>query len=238
MFVFLTPFAYDAIDREAYVPRYIDEASSSPPVRPMSVSEGRRSQSSSHVPIRPDQLREMIGDVVRESLQQAGVGNVPEPANINPPQYSAYQFPAQPQFQPQYQPQFQSQFQFQPQPEYQRQYYPQPQPQYYSVPQAAREAYPFQPQPVREGYQYPAEYREHSQATSTETVGTSSSGRLHPIYHLPGPYQPMKFSGSKDPAVAEEWIESVESVMGLFTLSEREKVRFTMFHLRGDAKVW
>ena len=90
MFEFLTPFACDAIDREAYVPRYIDEASSSPPVRPMSVSEGRRSQSSSHVPIRPDQLREMIGEVVRESLQQAGVGNVPEPANINPPQYSAY----------------------------------------------------------------------------------------------------------------------------------------------------
>ena len=38
--------------------------------------------------------------------------------------------------------------------------------------------------------------------------------------------------------MAEEWVESVESVMGLFTLLEREKVRFTVFHLRGDAKVW
>ena len=38
--------------------------------------------------------------------------------------------------------------------------------------------------------------------------------------------------------MAEEWVESVESVMGLFTLSEREKVRFAVFHLRGDAKVW
>ena len=73
---------------------------------------------------------------------------------------------------------------------------------------------------------------------STDTVGTSSSGRLHPIYHLPGPYQPAKFSRSRDPTVAEEWVESVKSVMGLFTLSKREKVRYAVFHLRGDAKVW
>ena len=44
----------------------------------MSVSDRRRSQSTSHVSMRPDQLREMIGDVVRESLQQAGVGNILE----------------------------------------------------------------------------------------------------------------------------------------------------------------
>ena len=71
-----------------------------------------------------------------------------------------------------------------------------------------------------------------------ETAGTSSSGRLYLIYHLLGSYQPVKFSRSKDPAVAEEWIEFVESVMGLFKLSEREKVRFAVFYLRGDAKVW
>ena len=26
--------------------------------------------------------------------------------------------------------------------------------------------------------------------------------------------------------------------MGLYTLSEREKVRYAVFHLKGDAKVW
>ena len=40
--------------------------------------------------MRPDQLREMIGDVVRESLQQAGVGNIPEPVRVTPPQYDSY----------------------------------------------------------------------------------------------------------------------------------------------------
>ena len=73
---------------------------------------------------------------------------------------------------------------------------------------------------------------------STKTANTSYSGRLHLIYHLLGSYQPVKFSRSRDPVVAEEWIESVESVMGLFTLSERENVRYAVFHLRGDAKVW
>ena len=72
---------------------------------------------------------------------------------------------------------------------------------------------------------------------STKTAGTSSSERLHPIYHLPASFQPAKFSGSRDPAVAEEWIEAVENVMGLYTLSEREKVRYAVFLLKGDAKV-
>ena len=188
LFVFLTPFACDAIDREEpYVPRYVGEASgSSPPIQPMSVSvgRGRRSQSAFPVVVRPDQLREMIGEVVRESLQQAGVGNVQEPARVTPPQHETYQPPRRRTVQPQFQ--------------------PQPPSQYYAQPQSARGGYQFQPQPVREEYQYPTGFTEHCQAMSTETVGTGSSERLDPIYHLPGPYQLVKFSGSRDLAVAEE----------------------------------
>ena len=86
-------FAGDAIDSEAYVPRYLDETDSSLPAHPMSVNDRRRPQTTSHVSMRPDQLRDMIGDVVRESLQQTGVGNVQEPDGVTPPQHESYQIP-------------------------------------------------------------------------------------------------------------------------------------------------
>ena len=211
----LTPVCCDAIDREEYVPRYLDETDSSSPARPMSVSDRRRPQTTSHVSMRPDQLRDMIGDVVRESLQQAGVGNATEPDRVTPPQFESHQIPRRRHSQSQHQSYHQSH------PQYQRPY-----------------QYQSQPQSVRERHQYPTGYTDFSQGMSSDTVGTGSSERLHPIYHLPASFQPAKFSGSRDPAVAEEWIEAVENVMGLYTLSEREKVRYAVFLLKGDAKVW
>ncbi|XP_031273899.1 uncharacterized protein LOC116132386 [Pistacia vera] len=69
-------------------------------------------------------------------------------------------------------------------------------------------------------------------------MGATPSGQVEPIYNLSQKHQPPEFSGSNDPAVTEEWLETVERAMALFPMSDQEKVRYASYLLRGDARVW
>ena len=61
-------------------------------------------------------------------------------------------------------------------------------------------------------------------SSNTNTIGPSGSDKLYPIYSLPRAHQLSKFNGSRDLAMVEEWIESIKSVTGLFTMSDKERV--------------
>ena len=69
-------------------------------------------------------------------------------------------------------------------------------------------------------------------------MGATPSGQVEPIYNLSQKHQPPEFSGSNDPAVTEEWLETVERAMALFPMSDQEKVHYVSYLLRGDARVW
>ena len=62
--------------------------------------------------------------------------------------------------------------------------------------------------------------------------------RLEPIYSLPSQHTPHKFKGTKDPLMADDWTKQVESTMDLFSMTDREKVRYASFLMRGEARVW
>ncbi|XP_031258857.1 uncharacterized protein LOC116116967 [Pistacia vera] len=69
-------------------------------------------------------------------------------------------------------------------------------------------------------------------------MGAIPSKQVEPIYNLSQKHQPSEFSGSNDPGVSEEWLKTIEQAMGLFPMSDQEKVRYASYLLKGDARVW
>lgn len=49
---------------------------------------------------------------------------------------------------------------------------------------------------------------------------------------------PTKFHGESDPAVAEEWISSLEAIFEFMDIEDAEKIRCATFMLKRDARKW
>ena len=76
--------------------------------------------------------------------------------------------------------------------------------------------------------------REVTSASTAAPVRT----QLHPIFNLPSMHQPQKFDGARDPIAAEEWLESVESVMALFDMTDQERVRYATYLFKSGVRIW
>ncbi|XP_047307882.1 uncharacterized protein LOC124911440 [Impatiens glandulifera] len=51
-------------------------------------------------------------------------------------------------------------------------------------------------------------------------------------------FKPAEFNGSTDPMVAEEWIQSLETIFEFMQISNGDRVRCTTFMFRDDARIW
>ncbi|XP_073120572.1 uncharacterized protein [Henckelia pumila] len=49
---------------------------------------------------------------------------------------------------------------------------------------------------------------------------------------------PQEFKGGADPLVAEEWVQSVETIFDYMQLTDADRVRCAIFMFRDDARVW
>lgn len=74
-----------------------------------------------------------------------------------------------------------------------------------------------------------------NEKVSIETL-TLGKNQLHPIYNLSSIHQPQKFAYTKDPTIVKEWLESVESVMSLFNMTNK-KVRNVTYMFKSDAEL-
>ncbi|XP_047309942.1 uncharacterized protein LOC124913404 [Impatiens glandulifera] len=51
-------------------------------------------------------------------------------------------------------------------------------------------------------------------------------------------FKPAEFKGSTDPIVAEEWIQSLETIFEFMKISNGDSVRCVTFMFRNDARIW
>ena len=49
---------------------------------------------------------------------------------------------------------------------------------------------------------------------------------------------PPVFEGTVDPAVAEEWVSTIEKIIEFVQIEDVEKVKCAMYMLRNDARIW
>ncbi|XP_073138911.1 uncharacterized protein [Henckelia pumila] len=60
----------------------------------------------------------------------------------------------------------------------------------------------------------------------------------NPIFKQFNDLGPPEFKGGADPLVAEEWVQSVETIFEYMQLTDAERVRCAIFMFRDDARVW
>lgn len=63
-------------------------------------------------------------------------------------------------------------------------------------------------------------------------------GQTHSIYRLACKYQPLEFKGTIDPVVALKWLKVVEKAITMFTMTDKENMRYATYLLKGDTKTW
>ncbi|XP_042388479.1 uncharacterized protein LOC121980479 [Zingiber officinale] len=65
-----------------------------------------------------------------------------------------------------------------------------------------------------------------------------SAVTANPVYRQFKELGPTEFKSATDPLVAEEWIQSLETIYDFMQLTNADKVRCAIFMLRGDARIW
>ena len=49
---------------------------------------------------------------------------------------------------------------------------------------------------------------------------------------------PLVFEGTIDPTVAEEWISMIDKIFKFVQIEDEEKVKYAVYMLRKDARIW
>ncbi|XP_047326921.1 uncharacterized protein LOC124930637 [Impatiens glandulifera] len=66
----------------------------------------------------------------------------------------------------------------------------------------------------------------------------NTEGGQQPIYKQFMSFKPAEFKGSTDPMVAEEWIQSLETIFEFMQINNGDRVRCATFMFRDDARIW